>query len=239
MQALTIFDSNHAFLADFFHGLSNDLAHGGISVGGNCSDLRDFRVGRAWLGNFFELLDDRGDCHVDAALQIHRIHSSHNELHSFANNRLCKHGGGGGTISSHVRRFAGDLLCHLRAHILKLVFKFDLFRYNDPRAGDERRTIGTFENNVATLRTEGHFDHIRQDIYTFHDPGTGGFMKQNLFCRHGASRTNFARPGQVSTRLYISPAPAQSIHRNRLFRRGGPESRCHMQLSLFTEVGGD
>ena len=183
LQTPAIFDRDHAFLADFFHRLSDDLADGSVGVGRNGADLGNFFTGGAGSGNFLELFSDRGNRQVDATLQIHRVHPGRDKLHPFTHDRLCQDGRGGGAIPRHVGGLAGDLPRHLRAHVLELVFKLDLLRHNDTRVGDQRRAIGTLQNNVAAARAESHLDRIRQNVHASDDPGTGSVMKQDLFCR--------------------------------------------------------
>src|SRR6185369_10480115 len=82
LQARTVFDGDHAFLAHFFHRFGNDVADVGVRVGGNRTDLRDLFARGAGLRKFFQFFNDRVHSFVDAALKIHRVHAGGYELHA-------------------------------------------------------------------------------------------------------------------------------------------------------------
>src|SRR5471030_1416507 len=107
-QGLAIFDGDHAFLADFVHGLGDAIADGGVRIGGNGADLGDFLAGGAWLGNLLQLFGDRDHGFVDAALQVHRVHPGGDELHAFLDDGLGKHGRSRGAVAGNVGSLGGD-----------------------------------------------------------------------------------------------------------------------------------
>ena len=181
LQALAVFDGDHAFLADLVHGLGDDLADGGVRVGGNGADLGDFLAGRAGLGDLLQLVDDRDHRLVDAALQVHRVHPGGDELHAFLDDRLGQHGGGGGAVAGDVGSLGGDFLHHLRAHVLELVLELDLL-------GDRHAVLGhgggaerALQHHVAALRAERHFDRVGQDVHADNHLGAGGIVKRTSF----------------------------------------------------------
>ena len=88
VQRFAVFYGNYAFLADFLHGLRDDVADLLIGVGGNRAHLGDFFGSCAWFADFFEFFGDRDYCLIDTPLQIHGVHASSNILHTFANNCL-------------------------------------------------------------------------------------------------------------------------------------------------------
>jgi hypothetical protein len=103
-------------------------------------------------------LNDRVDRHVDAALEIHRVHSRGHRLDPFAHHRVSENGRGRRAIASFRARLAGHLAHHLRAHVFELVGKLDFFGDGDAVLGNSRRAVALVEDNVATLGPQGHPD---------------------------------------------------------------------------------
>ena len=104
LEALAVFNRNHAFLADLIHGFGNDLTDFFIGVGRNGANLSDFLVGRSGLGKLLELSDGGGNSLVDAALKVHRVHAGGNELHAFINDGLGENRSSGRTVTGVVAR---------------------------------------------------------------------------------------------------------------------------------------
>ena len=75
MQAGSFFHGNHPFLAHFVHGVGNDLADIRVQVGGYGADLGDRLAVFAGDGHFFQCLNDRFGCFIDASFQVHGIHA--------------------------------------------------------------------------------------------------------------------------------------------------------------------
>ena len=67
-------------------------------------------------------------------------------------------------VAGEIVGLRGDLTHHLRAHILKLVLEFDLLGDGDAVLGDAGRAIGLVENDVAALRTKGHFHRVVENV---------------------------------------------------------------------------
>ena len=74
-------------------------------------------------------------------------------LHAFSIDRAGQDCGGGGAVTGHVRGLARHLFDHLRAHVLELVFQFDLFGHGHTVLGDYRRAEGLLNDHVTTLGT--------------------------------------------------------------------------------------
>src|SRR5690606_23840535 len=72
LETGTVFNGDHAFLADLVHGVGNDLADVAVGVGGNGADLGDFLAGGTGAGHVLEFDDRCLDSLVDTALQVHR-----------------------------------------------------------------------------------------------------------------------------------------------------------------------
>src|SRR6185312_16414085 len=99
LEARTVFDRDHAFLADLVHRLADQLADVLVAVGGDRADLRDrLGIGRR-LGDLLEFLDGRAHGLVDAALPVHRVHAGGDRLHAFADHRLRQHGCSGSAVT--------------------------------------------------------------------------------------------------------------------------------------------
>jgi hypothetical protein len=138
LHRLGFFDGDDAFVADLLHRLGNHAADLGIAVGGDGADLGDFSGRADGLGALLDILDDRGDGDIDAALEVHRIHAGGNRLGAFAHDRLGEHGGGGGAVAGQIVGLGGDFAHHLRAHVFELVLKFDFLGDGDAVLGDAR-----------------------------------------------------------------------------------------------------
>ena len=72
-DGLGFFDRDGAVLADLVHGVGDDLADGGVPVGGDGGDLLDFLLVLDLLGDLVELRDGGLDGLVDAALDADRV----------------------------------------------------------------------------------------------------------------------------------------------------------------------
>ena len=107
-----------------------------------------------------ELLDDRLDGPVDAALQLHRVGAGGDVLEPFAEDRLGQHGGGGGAVAGDVGGLGGDLLDHLRAHVLDRIAQLDLLGDGDAVLGDGRRAELLVDDDVPALGAERDLDRL-------------------------------------------------------------------------------
>ena len=103
------------------------------------------------LRELLELVDDGLDGLVDAALELHRVVAGGDELGALAVDRLREHGRGGGAVAGDVGGLGGDLLHHLRAHVLELVLELDLLGDGDAVLGDRRRAEALLDDDVAAL----------------------------------------------------------------------------------------
>ena len=177
LEALAVFNRNHAFLADLIHGFGNDLTDFFIGVGRNGANLSDFLVGRSGLGKLLELSDGGGNSLVDAALKVHRVHAGGNELHAFINDGLSENRSSGRTVTGVVARLRGDFADHGGTHVFKFIFEFDFF-------GDRRAAERAFKHNVATLRAERYLDSIGENVDTANHFRAGIITEKNLLSSH-------------------------------------------------------
>ena len=184
LEALAVFDGDDAFLADLLHRFGDRLADRLVRVGGDGADLRDFLAGRAGLADLLQLLDNRGDCLVDAALQVHRIHAGGDELQAFGHDRLSKHCRSRRAVAGDVGGLGSDFLDHLRTHVLELVLELDFLRDRHAVLGNRRRAEAALEDDVAALGTQGDPDGVRKNIDAVHHLVTDVFAEANVFGCH-------------------------------------------------------
>lgn len=142
-----------------------------------------FGVG-AGHGHGLNFLDGSGDRLVDAALQVHRVHASRHAFQAFCNDGLGQHGSGSGTVTCGIRRLGSDFLDHLSAHVLELVFQFDLFGDGNTVFGDGRGAEGLVQHHVAAFRAQRDLDGVCQDIYTTRHAFTSVIRELNLLSSH-------------------------------------------------------
>src|SRR5580693_8200604 len=166
LEALGLFHRDHAFVADLFHRLGQIVADLLVAVGGDGADLGDLGVRGHLLGVLLELLDHGLDREIDTALEVHRVHAGGNRLGTFLDDRSRKHGRGRGAVTGDVGGLRGDLAHHLRAHVLELVFEFDLLGDGDAVLGDAGSAEGFIQHDVAALGAERDFHRIGECLDT-------------------------------------------------------------------------
>ena len=146
--------------------------------------MRDFFVGGAGLGEFFQLFNNAGDGFVDAAFQVHRVHAGGDILHAFLHDGLRQHGGGSGAVARRVAGLGSYFLDHLRAHVFELVFQFDFFRHRHAILGDGGGTEAALQHHVTAFGAEGDFNCVGEYVHAGHDAVAGIFMKFDFFSCH-------------------------------------------------------
>ena len=183
------------------------------------------------LGALLDVGDDGGDCEIDAALEIHRVHAGGNRLGAFLDDRGGEHGRRGGAVAGLVIGLRGDFAHHLRAHVLELVFELDLLGDGDAVLGDAGSAEALVDHDVAALGAERDFHGVgeRLDAAQHAVAGVGRkilLLSQPLFCslrvcrcRHPRSifhQDDFAK-GSVQA---ITPMMSDSF----MMRRSSPSS---------------
>ena len=151
-EAVRLLDRDDALVADLVHRFRDHLADLAVVIGRDRPDLSDFGVGRDLFRRLLEVVDDRRHGHVDAAPQIHRVHPGGYRLDALAHDRLGQHRRGRRAVAGLIAGPGGDLLDHLRAHVLEPVGQLDLLGDRHPVLGDARGAIGFVEEDVAALR---------------------------------------------------------------------------------------
>ena len=164
LEALGLFDRDHALVADLLHRLGEVIADLLVAVGGDGADLGDLGVGGDLLRVLLQLLDDGLDREVDAALEVHRVHAGGNRLGAFLDDRGGKHGRGRGAVTGDVGGLRRDLAHHLRAHVLELVFELDLLGDGDAVLGDAGGAERFVEHDVAALGAERHLHRVGENV---------------------------------------------------------------------------
>ena len=185
LERLRLLDGDHALVADLLHRLRDHLADGLVTVRRDGADLGDLGRRADLLRPLLDVLDDRGDRDVDAALQVHRVHAGGDRLGAFLDDRVGEHRRGGGAVAGHVVRLLGDLAHHLRAHVLELVLELDLLGDGDAVLGDARRAERLVEHDVAALGAERHAHRAGEHFDAAQHPvaGVGGksyFLRSHL-----------------------------------------------------------
>jgi hypothetical protein len=136
------------------------------------------------LGALLDVLDGNGDGHVDAALQVHRVHAGGHVLGAFAHDGLGQHGGGGGAVAGEVVGLGSDLTDHLGAHVLELVLEFDLLGDGDAVLGGARSAERLVDDDVAALGTERDLHRVGENVDAAQHALTGVGGKTDFFGSH-------------------------------------------------------
>ncbi len=162
LQPLGLLDGDHAVLADLLHGVGNQVADLLVGVGGDGADLGDLLLAGGLHRHALQLRDHPLDGLVDATLQRHRVGAGGHVLEAFAEDGLGEHRGGGGSITRLVAGLGGDLLDHLRAHVLDRVFQLHFLRDGHAVLGDQRRAELAVDDHVAALGAQRDLDRLGQ-----------------------------------------------------------------------------
>src|SRR5690606_24736794 len=178
---------DHAFFANFLHGVSNDLSDGRVGVGGQGCHLRNFLVGRDGARQFAQLLYDLSHGLVDAAFQVHRVKAGRHIARALLDDGLGQHSGGAGAVASHVCRLGGGLLHDLGTHVFELVFEFDLLGDADAVLGDGGCAETAVQQYVPAFWPQGDLHGLGQRIHPVDDTCTGVIIEENFLRSH--SRT--------------------------------------------------
>ena len=185
LEALALFDGDHAVLADLVDRLGDDLADLLVLVGGAGADLGDLGRRGDLLGHLLELGDDGLDGLVDTALDLVGIGAGGDVLEAFGEDGLGVDGGGGGAVAGVLGALRGDLLDHLGADVLDRVFDLDLFGDGHAVFGDGGRAEGFFEDHDVPGRPERGADGLGEFVDPAADNLAGFLIKFNGLGSHG------------------------------------------------------
>ena len=87
-------------------------------------------------------------------------------------------------VTGVVVGLGSDFTDHLSAHVFELILEFNFLGNRHTVLGNERPAETAFQNNVTTLRAEGNFHGICQDIDAAHHLGGGIVTEQNFLSSH-------------------------------------------------------
>ncbi len=164
LGGLGFLDGDDALVADLLHRLGKEAADLGVAVGGYGADLGDLVVLRDLAGVGLQLGHHGVDRLVDAALQVHRVHAGGNGLGTLPDDGLGQNRRGRGAVAGQIVGLGGHFAHHLRAHVLELVFQFDLFRHRHAVLGDARGAERLVDDDVAALGTERHLYRVGENV---------------------------------------------------------------------------
>ena len=182
--ALSFFDGNNAFLADLLHGVCNHLTDFSFTICRDRTDLCDFRRTSNWLRTLNEVSNNSINRCVDAALEVHWVHTRCNRLHAFANNRLCKNSGSGRAVTGNIVGLRSNFANHLRAHIFELVFQFDFLGDGNAVLSDPRCAKAFVDDNITAFWTKCYFYSVSKNVYAAQDAFTRIAAEFHVFSSH-------------------------------------------------------
>ena len=208
LRGLRLLDRDHALVADLLHRVGDHLADRLVAVGRDRADLGDLVGGLHFLSAAFDVFDDRRRRDIDAALEIHRIHAGGDQLEALLHDRGGQHRRGGRAVAGIVIGLRGDLAHHLRAHVLELVFEFDLLGDGDAVLGDARRAVRLVEDDIAALGTQRHLDGVVEDIDAAQHSVARVGGEAYVFGGHGFTPWFEMRGQAASGRLFLRGARA-------------------------------
>src|SRR5215207_10121782 len=185
LDAARLLDRDDAVLADLLHRLGNQVADLDVVVGRDGADLGDLLLAGRRHADALQLLDDRGDGLVDAALDRHRVRAGRDVLEAFAEDRLGEHGRRGGAVARVVGGLGRDLLHHLGAHVLERIRQLDLLGDGDTVLRDRRRAELLVDDDVPSLRTEGDLHRLGKLIDAALEGRARIGVEVQLFASHG------------------------------------------------------
>ena len=192
LEGVVLLDRDDAFLAGLVHRLGEDLADGGVAVGGDGGDLGDVILAVGGDARLLEGLGHLLDAGVDAALEVHRVVTRLDEAQTFAEEGLGEHGGGGGAVAGFVARLARDLAHHLGAEVLELVLDLDLLGDGDAVLGDRGGAPALLEDHVAALGTERDLHGVGEGVDAAQNGGAGVTAENDLLGTHDLSPSSKA-----------------------------------------------
>ena len=193
VHGLRLFDGDDAVLANYLHGVGNNVADLLVAIGrdgahlGNRTlvhGLRDLAEGAA-LAPLAVLVagpDHSGDRLLDAALQSGRIRAGGHSLYALAENRLGENSRRGRSVAGDVTGLGSYFADELRAHVFQRVFQVDFLGHRHAVLGDGRRSELFLDHNIAALGAQGRLHCVRQRVHAAQDRLTGILTVQNLLC---------------------------------------------------------
>ena len=166
--AFGLLDGDDALFFDLLHRFGDNCTDRVVVVGGDGGNLLDlFVVVTNGLRPFFQVFHHGGDRLVNAAFQVHGVGAGGDIFQTVVENDLCQNCGGGCAVAGLVVGLGGNLLHHLRAHVLNGLLQLNLLGDRHAVLGDLRSTEFLVDNDVTAFRTEGDLHRIGQSVHTF------------------------------------------------------------------------
>jgi len=187
LKTLVFFDGDHTLVADFLHRVRDLAADFGFAVGRDGANLSDFSRVFDRARSCLDGCHDFGGRHVDAALEVHRVHARGHGFHAFFDDGLGQNGGGGGAVARFVVGAGSDFLHHLCAHVLELVSQFDFLGNGHAVLGDARCAKGLVDHHVAAFGAEGNLHSVGEDVDAAQHAVAGIGVKTYFFRSHGGN----------------------------------------------------
>src|SRR6266542_1862338 len=145
------------------------LGDGAADLGvlrGDGGDGGDLLLGLEVTGVVADVLGDRLDGPLDAALEPQRVGAGGHVAEPLVHQRLRQHGGGGGAVTGDVVGLGRDFLGELGPEVLVVVLELDLLGDRHTIVVDGGRAPLLVEHDVATLGAECHPHHIGELVDT-------------------------------------------------------------------------
>ncbi len=154
-----------------------------VVVGRDSSHLLDLAVVGAYsLRLALQVFYNLSYSLVNTALQVHWVGACGYVLKAFADDGLCEHGSGSGTVAGYVSSLGSYFLHHLSAHVFNWVFQLNFLGNGYTVLSDGRSAEFLLDDHVAALRAEGYFHGISQSVNATQHLSAGVGIKMKLFC---------------------------------------------------------
>ena len=184
LGGLGFLDGDDTLVANFLHRFCDHVTNRRLTIGGNSTNLTNFFGRLDLLRALLDVLDGDRDGHVDAALQVHRVHAGGHVLGTLADDRLGEHGGGGGAVAGQVVGLGSDLTDHLGAHVLELVLEFDLLGDRHAVLGGAGSAEALVDDDVAALGAERDLHRVGEDVDAAQHALTSFTAEADFFSSH-------------------------------------------------------
>mmetsp|Transcript_37507 Transcript_37507/g.89136 ORF Transcript_37507/g.89136 Transcript_37507/m.89136 type:complete len:502 (+) Transcript_37507:276-1781(+) len=125
LESLPIRHSDDTLLADLLHRLGNEVADLLLPVGGDRPHLCNLLRSADHLGILLQLGHDMLHSNINAAPEIHRVHSGGNGLAPLHKDRACEDSRRGRAVSCNIICGRSDLFHEAGSDVLKLILELD------------------------------------------------------------------------------------------------------------------
>ena len=191
---MSLFDGDHAVLADLLHDVGDDLADLFV-IAGDGGDGFDLFLLLDRLGHVAEFVDDGAEALVEAALEGHRVGPGGDVAQALGDDRLGEDGGGGGAVAGDIVGADRDLFGELGAHVAERLVELDLAGDGDAVVDDQRGAEFLVEDDVAAAWAEGDLDGVGEGVDAFAQGLARVHVERELLTCHDCS---FKCPCSVS-----------------------------------------